>query len=125
MQTRSIVLLALALCGLSGCIYGPDYTTRPGVVYDDGTAVYAPATGYSGAYLGPGYDADPWCCYGGFWPWIGLNYYGGYYYGGGHHGHGDHNWHGARSGLAPRTLPGAHVAPRISHSPNTQRAHRQ
>lgn len=124
MRARSIVLV-LGLLGLGGCVYGPDYYTRPGVVYDDGSVEYAPSAGYSSVYVDPGYYRDPWCCYAGFWPWIGLNYYGGYYYGGGHHWHGGHDWHGGGSALAPRTLPGARVAPRPANSPNMQRAHRQ
>lgn len=105
-----ILLSVIALFALGGCVYSPGYYARPGVVYDDGTADYAPAVGYAYdyGYYAPGYYADPWCCYGGLWPWLGLNFYGGYYYGGRgwHGGHG----HGAR--VAPRPRPGSSASPR-------------
>lgn len=113
MKRRFGMLLAAgALLTLGGCVYTPGYYARPGVVYDDGTAVYAPAAGYDYGYYAPGYYADPWCCYGG-WPWVGLNFYGGYY--GGHHWHGGHGWHDGSPRSAPRPLPGGHAAPRENH----------
>ena len=103
-----VTLVAGALLALGGCVYGPGYYQRPGVVYDNGNATgayydddYGPAYGpgyYPGYYYGPSYAYDPWCCYG--WPWgIGLGFYGSYYYGG-HHGghHGGGTWHGHSSG---------------------------
>ena len=38
-----IALAASALALLGGCVYGPGYYARPGVVYDDGTVVSGPA----------------------------------------------------------------------------------
>jgi hypothetical protein len=117
MKRRLGILLATgALLALGGCVYTPGYYARPGVVYDDGTAVYAPAPGYAddGGYA-PGYYADPWCCYGGWWPWVGLNFYGGYDYSS--HWRGGHGWHGDGSHhAAPRPLPGGHAGPRGGHS---------
>ncbi|MHB8447194.1 MAG: hypothetical protein ACYC7G_03165 [Rudaea sp.] len=110
-----IFLAAGALLGLGGCVYTPGYYARPGVVYDDGTAVYAPAAGYGYGYYAPGYYSDPWCCYGGWWPSVGLNFYGGYYYGG-HGWGGDRDWHGGGAHTAPRPLPGGRAAPRGSYS---------
>ncbi len=104
------MVLGAALLALGGCVYGPGYYQRPGVVYDDGTATYsddgAPA-GYADGYgyYGPGYYYDPWCCYGG--PWLGLGFYGGYYYGG--HGYYGHGYPG-RGGYYNRG--GGHGAPR-------------
>jgi hypothetical protein len=109
-----ILIVAGVLLALSGCVYTPGYYARPGVVYDDGTAAYAPAPGYDYGYYAPGYYADPWCCYGGVWPWVGLNFYGGYYYGG--HWSGGHGWHGGGPHNAPRPLPGGHATPRGSYS---------
>jgi hypothetical protein len=110
-RLTGLVLAAGLLASLGGCYY-PAYQ-RPGVVYDDGTAVrgdvvtrdydyddgyyYAPA--YYGGY-GYGYY-DPWYYgYGG--PFIGLGFYGsyGHRWHGGHgnwHG-GSHDWHGSHSG---------------------------
>lgn len=94
---RVITLLALtvSLFAIGGCVYGPGYYTRPGVVYDDGgySSYYddAPAYGY-GYYASPGYYADPWCCY--VSPWIGLGISGSYYYGGHYRG----GWHGGHDG---------------------------
>ena len=101
-----IALAASALALLGGCVYGPGYYARPGVVYDDGTVASVPAYAngyadsgyyaagpayYGPAYYGPGYGYyDPW------WPvGVGLGFYGGYYYGG-HYWHGGHggSWHG-------------------------------
>jgi hypothetical protein len=103
-----ILLAAAALLTLGGCVYTPGYYSRPGVAYDDGTANYAPTAGYAYGYgyYAPGYYADPWCCYGGVWPWIGLNFYGGRYYGGHGHWHGGRGWHGS----------GPHRTPHGSHS---------
>lgn len=113
MKRRFGILLATgALLALGGCVYTPGYYARPGVVYDDGTAVYAPAPGYAyGGYYAPGYYADPWCCYGGWWPWFGFNYYGEYHHGG--------HWRGGHDGgsrTAPRPLPGGHAGPRGDRS---------
>jgi hypothetical protein len=100
-----ILLAAGALLALGGCVYTPGYYARPGVVYDDGTTDHAPAYDYG--YYAPGYYyANPWCCYGGIWPWIGLDFYGGYYYHGRGHWNGSHGWHGS----------GQHSAPHGSHS---------
>lgn len=96
------LLGAVALVAMGGCVYTPGYYARPGVVYDDGTAEYAPAPAYGYGYYAPGYYADPWCCYGGWWPGFGLNFYGGYYYGG-------HGWRGGNPRVAPRPLPGGHA----------------
>ena len=92
--------LVVGLLMLSGCVYGPGYYQRPGVVYDDGSATYstAPAGDYGYAYddddYAPGYyyggAYGPWCCYGGWYPWIGVGFYGGY--------HGYHGWHGGGHG---------------------------
>ena len=101
--------MGAVLFALGGCVYGPGYYQRPGVVYDDGTAVYsdAGAVGYGYDYA-PGYYPYYGCCYAG--PWLGLGFYGNYYYGGPYHaGHGgswhDHErhdrhggWHGGRHG---------------------------
>ncbi|HEY7873069.1 MAG TPA: hypothetical protein VIC31_10165 [Rudaea sp.] len=118
MKRRIGLLLASgALLALGGCVYTPGYYTRPGVVYDDGTADYAPAVGYGYGYgyYAPGYYySDPWCCYGGLWPWIGFNYHGGYYHGG--HWRGGHGWHDGGPRSAPRPLPGSQAAPRGSYS---------
>lgn len=99
-RVMSLVLAACAFATLGGCVYGPGYYQRPGVVYDDGATVgydsgYAYAPGYRG------YAYDPW--YGGYGygygPWFGLGFSGSYYFGG-HHGHGHDgghhggNWHG-------------------------------
>jgi hypothetical protein len=100
------ITLALGmLFVLGGCVYDPAYYHRPGVVYDDGSATYSgPADGYydyddsyaPGYYYGSAYG--PYCCYGGWYPWIGVGFYGGYhhgYHGGGWHGGGSHGgWHG-------------------------------
>lgn len=122
MKSRLGLLFALAL--LSGCVYGPGYYARPGVVYDDGTTVYAPAAGYAGGYYGPGYYGDPWCCYGGFWPWVGLNFYGGYGYGHHHWHDGGHGWRGGASNRAPRPMPGAHGPSHGSFAPQSDHARR-
>ncbi|MGH8041023.1 MAG: hypothetical protein ACREPN_03150 [Rudaea sp.] len=121
-----ILLATAALLSLGGCVYGPDYYQRPGVVYDDGTAAYAPTAGYAYGYYAPGYYADPWCCYGSVWPWFGLNFYGGYYghWRGGHGWHGGGNWRGRGYDAAPRSLPGTPVAPRGSDTPQGDRVHR-
>jgi hypothetical protein len=129
MKIRSVALLSLALLGLGGCVYGPGYYDRPGVVYDDGTAVYAPAgeVGYGYGYgnYAPGYYAGPWCCYGGYWPWIGLNFYGGYYHGYGDRWHDGRGWHGrGGSDLAPRNPPGGRAVPRGAATPHGDRVHR-
>lgn len=101
------------LAMLGGCIYDPGYYRHPGVVYDDGSASYsAPAGGYDdyddGYAYAPGYyygtDYGPWCCYGGWYPWVGVGFYGHYYHGwrgGGWHG-GSHGggWHGSSHGSA-------------------------
>src|SRR5215469_17794168 len=101
-----ILLAAGALLALGGCVYTPGYYARPGVVYDDGTAVYGPAPGYDYGYYAPGYYyGGPGCCYGGFWPWIGFSYYGGYYRGG--YRHDGHGWHGAPHG-GSRPSSGGH-----------------
>ncbi|MBS0571203.1 MAG: hypothetical protein JSS28_11375 [Proteobacteria bacterium] len=117
MKRRFGVLLAvLALSALGGCVYTPGYYARTGVVYDDGTAGYAPVAGYGYGYgyYAPGYYADPWCCNGGWWPWVGLNFYGGYYYGG--HWRGRHGgWHDSGPRNVPRPLPGGNAIPRGSH----------
>lgn len=116
MKQRLARLLAVgALLALGGCVYTPGYYARPGVAYEDGTAVYAPAAGYDYGSYAPGYSADPWCCYGGAWPWIGLNFYGGYYYGGGHW-HGGRGWNDRGPRTAPRPLPGGHATPRGYYS---------
>lgn len=79
-----VLLLGGVLLALTGCVY--DYQ-RPGVVYDDGVAVYDGGYAYAPGYVyGPFYD--PWCCYGWSWPWLGFGFYGSYYY----HSHGGH-WH--------------------------------
>ena len=113
MKRRIGLLLASGvLLALGGCVYTPGYYARPGVVYDDGTADYAPSGGYAYGYYAPGYYTDPWCCYGGVWPWFGLGVYGSYYYGGRGHWHGGHGgWHGSNPHAAPRPMPGA-SAPR-------------
>jgi hypothetical protein len=102
-RLMGLALVAGMLFMLGGCVYGPGYYQRPGVVYDDGTATYSgggPA-GYYGAddgdyapayYGGYGYAYDPWCCYGGYYPWIGLGFYGSYYHG--YHGYHGGGWHG-------------------------------
>ena len=111
-RLMGLALVAGMLFMLGGCVYGPGYYQRPGVVYDDGTATYsaaAPAGYYDyddyyapGYYYGPGYA--PWCCYGGYYPWIGVGFYGSYYHGyhgGGWHGggyHGGGGWHGGGHG---------------------------
>ena len=100
--------LALSIFMLGGCVYGPGYYQRPAVVYDDGSVTtngapvadgdygYAYDDGYyaPGYYYGGGYG--PLCCYGygygGWYPWIGVGFYGGYH---GWHGGGGHGgWHG-------------------------------
>lgn len=97
------VLAACALAMLGGCVYGPGYYQRPGVVYDDEAAVgyesgysYAPGYAYSpygyGWYGGYGYGG-----YGG--PWLGLGFSGTYYHGR------DHGHHHRDSGT-----PGTHSA---------------
>ena len=107
-----IPIAAVVLLTLGGCVYPSGYYTRPGVVYDDGTAVYAPARGYDYGYYAPGYYADPWCCYGSAWPWFGVGVYGSYYYGGRGHWHGGHGgWRGGNPHVAPRPMPGT-SAPR-------------
>lgn len=114
MKHRIRILLAVgALLALGGCVYSPGYYARPGVVYDDGTADYAPVDAYVGGYYAPGYYySDPWCCYGSAWPWFGGGVYGSYYYGGRGHWRGGHGgWHGGNTHAAPRPLPGA-SAPR-------------
>ena len=110
---KRLLGLALAvgmLAMLGGCVYDPAYYHRPAVVYDDGGAAYgAPANGgyydYDDDYYGPGYyygsAYGPWCCYGGWYPWIGVGFYGGYYHGyHGYHGGGWHGggWHGHSGG---------------------------
>ncbi len=108
-----IALAASALALLGGCVYGPGYYARPGVVYDDGTAAgpaysngaysngyYADSGYYAGPYYGPAYYG-PGYGYGYYNPWwpvgIGLGFYGGYYYGG-HYGHGGHGGGGSHHG---------------------------
>ena len=47
---KRLLGLALAvgmLAMLGGCVYDPAYYHRPGVVYDDGSATYGPAGGYT------------------------------------------------------------------------------
>jgi hypothetical protein len=108
MKMKRLLGLALmvSIFMLGGCVYGPGYYQRPAVVYDDGSVrnnapvadgpvadgdygyayddgYYAPGYYYGGAY-------GPWCCYGGWYPWIGVGFYGGYH---GFHGHGG-GWHG-------------------------------
>ena len=116
---KRLLGLALAmgmLAMLAGCIYDPGYYRHPGVVYDDERGSYvAPAGGYyDDGYADDGYapayyygaDYGPWCCYGGWYPWIGVGFYGNFYRGwhnGGYHGggwHGSHSggWHGSSSG---------------------------
>ena len=50
-------LAATALLMLGGCVYGPGYYQRPGVVYDDGAAVTSEPGYYADStyYGGPGY----------------------------------------------------------------------
>jgi hypothetical protein len=87
---------------LGGCVYDPAYYHRPGVVYDDGSATYS-AGGYydyddgyaPGYYYGAAYG--PWCCYGGWYPWVGVGFYGSYYHGY-HHGWHGGDWHGGHGG---------------------------
>ena len=98
-RVMSLVLAACALAMLGGCVYGPGYYQRPGVVYDDGAAVgydsgYAYAPGYAGYaydpwYGGYGYGYGPYYGYG---PWFGLGFSGAYFFGG-HHGHGHDGGH--------------------------------
>lgn len=104
-----MLIAATALLMLGGCYYPyPAYYTRPGVVYDDGTATgpayngdsgyYAPAPAYYGGpyYAGYGY---PYYGYGYapyYWGFpiglsFGYSYYGGGHYHGGHGGHGGHH----------------------------------
>lgn len=108
-RLMSLMLLACTVAVLGGCVYGPGYYQRPGVVYDgggpasysngpvaDGAVAYDDDDGYypSGYYYAPGYG--PWYGYGyGWgWPYLGFGFYGSYYHGGGHwHGHGG-GWHG-------------------------------
>jgi hypothetical protein len=94
-----LVLAAGLLASLGGCVYGPGYYQRPGVVYDNGggngavdasDSGYAYDSGYDYSY-GPGYYPgyyagyyDPWCCYGG--PFFGLGFYGSYGFHGDYHG---------------------------------------
>ncbi|HEX3895292.1 MAG TPA: hypothetical protein VHW73_03695, partial [Rudaea sp.] len=53
--------LVISFLMLSGCVYGPGYYQRPGVVYDDGRATYSAAPagdyddGYDDGYYAPGY----------------------------------------------------------------------
>ena len=99
-RVMGLVLAACAFATLGGCVYGPGYYQRPGVVYDDGATV-GYETGYAYAPGYRGYAYDPW--YGGYGygygPWFGLGFSGSYYFGG-HHGHGHDgghhggNWHG-------------------------------
>jgi hypothetical protein len=104
-----LVFAAGALITLGGCVYGPGYYQRPGVVYDDGngngTVVGGAAVGYDNDYYyAPGYAYggyySPWYGYG-FAPFIGLGFYGSYYGYHGYHGHGyggSHGgWHGGNS----------------------------
>jgi hypothetical protein len=112
-RLMSLVLAACALVTLGGCVYGPGYYQRPGVVYDDGATVgyddygYAPAYGYGYGY---GYAYDPWYYGYGYGPWLGLGFSGRYYFGGHHfgghdgghrgdwHGSGDHGSHSSHHG---------------------------
>jgi hypothetical protein len=114
-RLMGLVLAASLLITLGGCVYGPGYYQRPGVVYDDGAgAGYSgAAVGYDDGYYAPGYAGyyGPYGYgygyYGG--PLIGLGFFGGYYgfhgnrgpwhggwHGGGSHGGGSHggSWHG-------------------------------
>ena len=106
MKRLSGLALVVGMLGvLGGCVYDPAYYQRPAVVYDDGTRAPAgPAGGYydyDDGYYAPGYyygsAYGPWCCYGGWYPWIGVGFYGSYYHGwhgGGWHGGGGHGGHG-------------------------------
>jgi hypothetical protein len=109
-RLTGLVLATALLASLGGCVY-PAYQ-RPGVVYDDGTAVGRDVAardydddygyGYAPAYYAGGYY-DPWYYgYGG--PWLGLGFFGSYYccghrgyYGHGYHG-GYHGGHGYSNG---------------------------
>lgn len=105
-----LALVLGVLFSLGGCVYGPGYYQRPGVVYDDAGAAYSDTAAggydYDDGWYSPGYyygnAYGPWCCYGGVYPWIGLGFYGGYYHGyhGGYHGgwHGGGHWGGGHSG---------------------------
>ena len=95
---KRLLGLALAvgmLAMLGGCVYDPAYYHRPAVVYDDGSV---PAGAYDyDDYYAPGYyygsAYSPWYGYGGWYPWVGVGFYGSYYHGyRGYHGHG--GWHG-------------------------------
>jgi hypothetical protein len=109
-RSPRIALAAATLLVLGGCYYPPAYYSRPGVVYDNGTAVsgqgytqgysddgyyYGGPGGYYGGpgYYYPGYAYGPY--YGGYYPWwpVGLSLGFGYSYYGGHGGHGGH-YHG-------------------------------
>ncbi len=89
------LVLVVSLFAIGGCVYGPGYYARPGVVYDGGGSYSyyddGPVYGY-GYYAAPGYYADPWCCYAS--PWIGLGFSGSYYYG----GHSRGGWRGGHGG---------------------------
>ncbi|HEX6834182.1 MAG TPA: hypothetical protein VF132_11665 [Rudaea sp.] len=99
-----LVLLAAVFCTLGGCVYGPGYYERPGVVYDDevGTdgGYYAGPSYYGSGYYAPGYYGPyyGYPYYGGAYPWFGIGFSGVYYSHGGHYWHGgDHGhggWHG-------------------------------
>ena len=104
-RLMGLVVAASVLMTLGGCVYGPGYYQRPGVVYDDGADLvysdgYSDAPGYYGGgyggYYSPGYGYG---YYGG--PYIGLGFSGNYYYGGHRGSHGswrgrDHGSHGSR-----------------------------
>jgi hypothetical protein len=95
-QLFRIMLAAIVLFTLGGCVYDP-YYTRSGVVYDDDSGrtysrtyyddYYSPGYYYSPAYSPYyGYGYSPW------YPWgVGLGFT---YYGGGHHRYGGHHWSG-------------------------------
>ena len=91
-RTIRALLAAFALTVmLSGCIYGPAYTTRPGVVYGAvGAPVYTD-NAYNGWY---GYVSPWWGI--GIYPYYG---YGGYAWYGHDHRRRDHDgWHGGHDG---------------------------
>jgi hypothetical protein len=110
MKMKRLLGLALmvSIFMLGGCVYGPGYYQRPPVVYDDGAMAnnapvadgdYGYGYDYDDGYYAPGYyyggAYSPWCCYGGWYPWIGVGFYGGFHgHGGGFHGHGGGGFHG-------------------------------
>jgi hypothetical protein len=113
-----LTLLVAVFCTVGGCVYGPGYYARPGVVYDDGYGgggrggyendsdgyydagpAYYGSAYYGGGYYGGGYGGYGYGYpyYGGFWPSLSIGFWGGGYYRGGHYGHGGGGhggWHG-------------------------------